>query len=482
MTRRVQLAALITFSAALAIRMEGIGSRPFWLDEAATMGATFSGGLGDLLSGVAETEVGKAPLYYLALRGWGHIFGKGEGALRALSALCGALASLGAFAWAAALNEEERDDGSNANGWFSPLIGGSFIALHPLMISLSRDARSYAMSHTFLFSAMALSVPAWISKDRVPFRGSLRILVAVLAAAGTCCHLFSGFFAVGGILAVLWVRRGHTRVVEGLFPAALVYALLVLTEVPLIIVQVGGYYGSGATARSLEWRDYAHYALELFGGGWPGAVLAAVCCFAVAQGPSKLVAKIGCLTALLSLGLFFAVHSCVRPILIGGPRYIAWSTGTIALVLCSVPAQLERRRIALVLALGVAMVAAAVRGRRMEAAYAEDWREVARVVQEQERPGDVVGVYASHVRSALTQYYRGNSRLVGLHPQYTPGTGPDLSQVRQGLDPGARIWIVWSHQDGPSESDLEHLRRDWPEVSLPYSSYTIHVILLGHPR
>src|SRR5882762_11409665 len=85
----------ILFCAALilgsVLRFFRLGSRELSIDESLSWFAAAAPSVGDLLRIQHGVDSGKLAIHELALRGWMHMFGESEGALRAMSALIGSL-------------------------------------------------------------------------------------------------------------------------------------------------------------------------------------------------------------------------------------------------------------------------------------------------------------------------------------------------------------------------------------------------------
>ncbi|HEY3447438.1 MAG TPA: glycosyltransferase family 39 protein [Myxococcales bacterium] len=130
--RPVRLALLGIVLMAAAVRLWGLTTHSVWYDEAASL-AFARLPLASLFGGVADP--GNPPLYYLLLRGWVALFGSSEAGLRGLSALAGILAVPALFALARELFDDDR----------VALTGASILALLPMHVAYSQEARQYAV-------------------------------------------------------------------------------------------------------------------------------------------------------------------------------------------------------------------------------------------------------------------------------------------------------------------------------------------------
>jgi uncharacterized membrane protein len=172
----VALGGIVLLAAAL--RFSTLGVQSYWLDETYTvMIAKF--GLSGIWPAVRGNE-GSPPLYYYGAFLWRHVFGTSEFALRSMSALFGTLTVPAAF-YAA------RDLVSERAGLVTALL----VALDPLLIWYSQEARSYVLLVFFSTVALAFFARALRTGER---RDHL------LWAASSVLALFSHYFAALTIL------------------------------------------------------------------------------------------------------------------------------------------------------------------------------------------------------------------------------------------------------------------------------------------
>ncbi len=201
-------------SLALLVRIPTLGDQSFWGDEAVTR-KVLDGPLHDLLPSIAHGE-STPPLYYLLAWPWARVVGSGEIALRSLSAGAGVLTV--AFAWLAA----RRLVGERA-----ALVAGVLVALDPLLVWYSQEARSYALLG--LFCAMTLWATIRWAQDA---RGAVVWLLAASLAA--CTHYFAVLVVVP-CLGWVAITRGPARssvflVATGLGVVAIPLAVLAMRQ------------------------------------------------------------------------------------------------------------------------------------------------------------------------------------------------------------------------------------------------------------
>jgi hypothetical protein len=211
------LGALLVISLALAVRAFRLGASEPWFNEAYTGLVTHLEPAG-ILRAVRE-EI-SPPLYYLLLRGWSAIFGHAPEALRAFSVACGVLT-----AWVI-LRVAGR--ASRAAG----LAAGLLVAIAPLHVAYSREARMYALLVLLVAASIAILLRA------IAAEGSARrrwwTAYALLAAAAVWTHYHAIFaLAAAPIAAGAYGRRE----MRGALLASLAAVPLVLPLVPWAIAQ-----------------------------------------------------------------------------------------------------------------------------------------------------------------------------------------------------------------------------------------------------
>jgi mannosyltransferase len=187
----VALAAVTT--AAAFLRYYAIGRQGFWYDEATTawlVRATPA----QMLAQLPHTE-STPPLYYLLAWGWVRLFGDTQTGLRSLSALAGVITVPVAFAAARELA-----------GRRVALLAAGLVAVNPLLIWYSQEARSYSL--LVLATAVSLWLFARARSDPGPGRF---VAWAVASTAALCVHYFAIFLVAPEAILLLRERRVRTR-------------------------------------------------------------------------------------------------------------------------------------------------------------------------------------------------------------------------------------------------------------------------------
>jgi 4-amino-4-deoxy-L-arabinose transferase-like glycosyltransferase len=209
------LAALTALG--FAVRFASLGLQSYHHDEVITAVRVIPGSFGEMLHSVKASE-SNPPLYYVLAWGWAKAFGTGEFGLRSLSALFGAATVPVGYLIA-------RQLASRRAG----LILAALLAVNPMLIWYSQEARSYALLVFFaalsmLFFARALNTG----------RGRDLAFWALASVLALCSHYFA-VFPVGLEAAWLLVAlRARWRLV---LPALGAVAAAGLALLPLANAQ-----------------------------------------------------------------------------------------------------------------------------------------------------------------------------------------------------------------------------------------------------
>lgn len=183
-----RLCFLFILALAAAVRFYGI-TRPYmWFDEA------FSVQLSAYPPSLIWFHTGHdlhPPLYYLLLHGWMAIFGQGVLAVRALSALAGVV-SVGLGVWLMRLIASTR----------VALLSGLLLALFPVAVLFSQEARMYALLGVFLLGA-TLALVYWINQ---PKQHRYLVLYVLLMTAAFYTHYFAVLCALSHWVYLLVLR------------------------------------------------------------------------------------------------------------------------------------------------------------------------------------------------------------------------------------------------------------------------------------
>ena len=201
-----------------AIRLPTLAQQSYWLDEGYTVRLvrmSFSG----MLHAVPKTE-STPPLYYAVAWLWTRLFGDAEFGLRSLSALAG-IATI-PVAWAIA---------RRLGGYRAAALAGLLVAVSPLLVWFSQEARSYALA-TLLATVSVQCAVGWLQDGR----GRWLAGWALAAALGLATHYFV-VFIVAPEVVLLW--RHRPRAQPHLAAATAAVLVVGAALVPVAVAQRG---------------------------------------------------------------------------------------------------------------------------------------------------------------------------------------------------------------------------------------------------
>jgi mannosyltransferase len=214
----VPIALLGILAGAVALRFASLGIQSYHHDEVITAMRVIPGSLGHVLHEVKVSE-SNPPLYYLLAWGWAKLFGRAEFELRSLSALFGVAVVPVAYLIG-------RELASRRAG----LTLAAIVAVNPMLIWYSQEARSYALlvffgALSFLFFLRALN----------DARGRDLALWALSSALALCSHYFAAFPVAIEAAWLLVSLRAFWRLV---LPAVAVVAATGAALLPLLSAQI----------------------------------------------------------------------------------------------------------------------------------------------------------------------------------------------------------------------------------------------------
>lgn len=163
----------------VAICLRTIGDASIWFDEAFSAYITRFN-FGEIMQYTAADV--HPPLYYLVLKVWEMFFGTSDLAIRSLSVLFGCVAIVFAFLLVKKLFGKK-----------TAVISLLLLALLPILIRYSQEARMYTMTAAIAFSATYMLVRAGETKKRSDWA-----IYAILVAAGMLTHYF---------MALVWIAH-----------------------------------------------------------------------------------------------------------------------------------------------------------------------------------------------------------------------------------------------------------------------------------
>jgi mannosyltransferase len=238
------LALLILLAAVL--RLATLTEQSFWYDESFTPVHVLHTDLGATLKALVHSE-NTPPLWYLLAFLDVRLFGDGALALRLPSALAG-IATV-PVVWAI---------GNALSGRRAALIGAAIVAVNPLFIWYSQEARAYGL---FVFFA-ALAMLCFVRLLREPST-TRAAWFALSGALALLTHYFAVFLLIPMVLLLL--RDRSARRAE--LPAVAALAVVGLALLPLISAQGGhGTQWIGRWALSSRLQAIPQYFLTGYSG------------------------------------------------------------------------------------------------------------------------------------------------------------------------------------------------------------------------
>ena len=381
---RASLALLA--AVALGLRLIAIGHESYWYDEAITV-FNSSGPLADIPHQVAIRDV-SPPLYFVVLGLWIKLFGAGEAAVRALSALGGVVA-LVAFHRAA----------TRVAGREPANLAAALFCISPFAIRFAQEARMYGL--LFPLAWIALAHLARLADDPAPRRFALLALLNVLVLY---THAFGALIPLLALVYLL-VRAGRREALRFLA----IQSLFGLAFIPWLVVMIhqvrermGGFWIGKPDLASVHFLFYVMAGGSPTADGFPLVALASRCAVrlayaAVAIGlyrswrdrlarPQAWHAARVCVVGLaLPIGLVFVFSHLVTPLFVD--RYFLFLAPFFWLAVALAGAGLPGRRGWLVVLMALALHLPVLIHQYRDLSK-EDWRGAVQSIESSGRPAD----------------------------------------------------------------------------------------------
>jgi uncharacterized membrane protein len=376
------LAALTLLAAVL--RLSTLGAQSFWYDEAFTPVHVLHPSLTATLRSVVHTE-NTPPLWYLVAWADTRLLGSGEYALRLPSALAGILTV--PLAWAIGRELTARRA--------TAVAMAAFVAVNPLLVWYSQEARAYGLF--VLFAALAMLCFLRALDRPTPAR------MAAFALSGSLALLSHYFVVFLLIPMVLWLLWAHADRLRALAPAIGALVLVALALTPLIAAQGGhGTQWIGRWALTSRLQAIPQYYLTDYYGAALGHGIELLVALPILAGLALGLWRV--LTPPEERGALIALSLAAGAILIPlalvalgadylAPRnLIAAAIPVTALIAVIVPSQRAGRAgIALAAAIALAFLAISVDVALSPRLQRGDWRGLARVLRSAPAGGGSAG-------------------------------------------------------------------------------------------
>jgi mannosyltransferase len=252
MTRREAWILAATIAVGAVARFATLDLQSFQHDEAVMAERVIQPGLWDTLEQVVDSER-SPPLYYLLSWAWSQPFGTGEVGLRSLSAVIGTLMIPAAFL-----------AGRELLSVRAGLYAAAFVAVNPLLVWYSQEARSYILAALFVTLSLAFLARSLERPD-----GRSLGLWALSCALALCSHYFALFFVLP---QAAWLVYSDPRSNRALAATGAIAAVTVAL-IPLAVTQQGEDRRDGFTELSLPGR-VAEVGLDYSAGEDPDPLAA----------------------------------------------------------------------------------------------------------------------------------------------------------------------------------------------------------------
>ncbi|HEV2727634.1 MAG TPA: glycosyltransferase family 39 protein, partial [Solirubrobacterales bacterium] len=209
-SRAFWLVAGLTLLAA-ALRFATLGVQAYHHDEIVTASRVLRVGFGHAMDAVGFSE-SAPPLYYALAWFWTQVTGTSEWGLRSLSAFAGvATVPVAYFV------------GRELRGQRAGLLAAALVAVNPMLVWYSQEARAYALLALFCALSLLFCVRALRGEGRTGDKRDF-VLWGVFSALALATHYFAVFPLVAEVLLLL--RRRGRAILSGLWILALAALLL----------------------------------------------------------------------------------------------------------------------------------------------------------------------------------------------------------------------------------------------------------------
>jgi mannosyltransferase len=249
------LAVTLVTVVGVALRLYGLGTESLWVDEAITVTVLQRWGPLELLTAVPR-EQPHLPTYYVLLELWAGAVGRGDAALRALSAVFGVAAL--PFVYGLGRRLFDRRVG---------LLALAVTALSRFQLYYAQEVRMYAM-----LTALTVASYYCLLRREEPWWAAGYVVTAVGAAY---VHPFGGLGVLGGLAYLGLAARLDTRGLDvsdwpGLAGDRRAPAVVALALVPLVVASAREFArGISLTYLSRPGPDEVARSLLAFFGAWP---------------------------------------------------------------------------------------------------------------------------------------------------------------------------------------------------------------------
>jgi len=472
--------ALLTL-VALALRSWGLGAQSLWLDE--VLQVRMSGlPVGDMIHRILAGGDNSPPLYHLLLHLVLRSGGETEAWVRGLSVLFGTAAIPLLYVLVRELAEER-----------TARIAALLLALSPLHIWYSQEARMYALAVTLVLAATlalvrarrAPSLGAWVVYTLLAAAALYTYLYVAFALLAHGCWLLSGretrrllrpWLVSQGVAVVLFLPWAAAFVQRPEFSAGLEKHINPVLSLGYTLVTFLGGYSIGPSVGQLHvlhgWGGLRPHLplLAVYGAAGLSTALLALWQWRAA---GRLLPLTLCMLAACLLGPL--VVSALLPGVTYNVRYALLALPFFLMVLASGATSCGRQAAVAITALLVLLSGyAAVRGHTLPVYFKEDNRAAARYVAARVRPDDGVLL---ETPEPFRYYFRDREATT-----YDLPRGLKTAELEREVAPliarQRRVWLVecrgWTVD--PTGALPAHLERSLEQVGVPAEFPGVRVI------
>lgn len=452
---------------AFGLRLYHLTWHSLWFDEAVSVYWARQSVPRILEVGFALVEDRLPPLYYLTLKGWSHLAGWSEFAVRSLSVVYGVLlvpvvAGLGAMLF----NRRVA------------LMSAALVAVNPFLIWYSQEARMYAPA--VFWSALAVWSIVQLCVATASRRAALglALLFVVSAIAALYSHLYAGFLLPG---LGLWLLLAYPRRWRWWLAFAAAGVLIALAYLPIL---------------QAIWRFSAESTpgdplTGLWGRGWwllqsfviwkaplsppvQSAIVLIVMAFAAAALlplPATRLPRSRLLITLLLAAPFVIAHGLLlrNYLAFFGERYFIVMTPWLLLLAAVGADNLGRRlstaRWARLAPFGLVFIATLLPlpGQWSLPAAKEAWRQSVAWLAEHATAPDAILIHPDWVRYPFQYYFTGPGQTYAAFSTVSAATPLD-GPLQGVVDGHPVVWLIQSHLEAP---DPEHRVEQWLAARYP---------------
>ena len=185
------------------------------------------------------------PFYYFILKGWAHLFGHADFAMRMLSVICGALAILFAFLWL-----------KYKYGLKAAMIAGFLLSISPVFIRYGQEMSMYTMIVAIVFAATYFLQLAIDNGQKKWW-----IIYTILIALGMWTHYYT-IFAWCVHLIYLFITYGKNFWKKKVWVPFIFAILLFLPWAPNLSTQIGNMRQNKTWTHNVNVSTIADYFAE----------------------------------------------------------------------------------------------------------------------------------------------------------------------------------------------------------------------------